>query len=102
MSCPACNIPAAVELLALASIYDILYWVQQAEVTLKNQISSGNCFAFLTIADHHKAQQLRNLSMHYIVNAFNLLKGTEDFDNVSPELQREILQARTVFLKGQA
>lgn len=86
--------PSALELLVLASLYNVPFLLQAAEVALKNRINNSNCFTFLTVADHHDAQQLRKFSLHYIANGFKLLSKSAQYSELSREFQAELQQMR--------
>lgn len=85
---------SALELLVLASIYNVPFLVQAAEVVLKNHISNSNCFVLLTFADHHSAQQLCSFSLYYIANGFKLLSKSAEYQHLSEELSNQIKQVR--------
>lgn len=85
---------SALELLVLASIYNVPYLVQAAEVALKNRISNSNCFILLTVAAHHDAQQLRSFSTHYSANGFKLLSKSAGYKVLSEDLVREVERVR--------
>lgn len=85
---------SALELLVLASLYNVPYLLQAAEVALKNNINNSNCFTFLTVAHHHDVQQLRKFSLHYIANGFKLLSKSAQYSELSTELCAELQRMR--------
>ncbi len=88
------NVASALELLFMASVYDVPCLVCEAEVALRRKVTLENCCKLLEVADHHAAQQLRRFCLHYIANAYKLVSKAEGFGSLSPELLEEVQQAK--------
>ena len=85
---------SALELLVMASVYNIPYLVCEAEIALRHYVTVENSCTLLEIADHHQAQQLRRLCVQFIANGHKLVSKTEGFRSLSPELCDEVDMAK--------
>ena len=81
---------AALELLVMASVYNVPYLVCEAEVALRRGVTVENCSKLLEVADHHAAQQLRQFCLHFIANGHKLVSKAAGFQHLSAELLQEI------------
>ena len=88
------DVESALELLVMASVYNIPYLVCEAEIALRHCVTVENSCMLLEIADHHQAQQLRRLCVHFIANGHRLVSKTERFRSLSPELCDEVKEAK--------
>ena len=88
------DLGSALELLFMASVYDVPYLVCEAEVALSRRVSMENCCQLLEAADHHAAQQLRKFCLHYIANAYKHVSKADGFQSLSQELSEEVQKAK--------
>ena len=88
------DVASALELLVMASVYDVPYLVCEAEVALRRGVTVENCCKLLEVADHHAAEQLRRFCLHFIANGHKLVSGTKGLQQLSPELLQEVESAR--------
>ena len=90
------DMQSALELLFMASMYDVPYMVCEAEMALRQGVNVENCCKVLELADHHAAQQLRRFCLHFIANGHKLVSKAEGFKSLSPELLDEVDKARVI------
>lgn len=88
------DMASALELLFMASVYNVPYLLCEAEVPLRRKLTVENCCKVLEVADHHAAQQLRTFCLHYIANAYKLVSKAKGFELLSPELLSEVQKTK--------
>lgn len=88
------DMASALELLVMASVYDVPFLVCEAEVALRRAVTVENCCKLLEVADHHAAQQLREFCLHFIANGHKLVSNNGSYQSLSPDLLQEVETAR--------
>ena len=84
------ELSSALQLLVMACMYDVPHLVCIVEMALLSKLDFNNCCNMLAVADHHQAEQLKARCMHYIRKGHHLLKASDSYKQLSPELQADI------------
>lgn len=91
------NVPkleSVLELLVMADACGVSYLHGEAEVVLRHSVTVENCCKLLEVADHHAAHQLRNFCLHSIASGFKLVSKAAGYATLSPNLVKEVEQAK--------
>lgn len=78
------------ELLVMASHFDVPFLIAAAEVALRARVTLKTCCELLEFADHHNAQQLKNLCLHVLVSGH---QHCQQMHQLSKKLQNEVQRA---------
>ncbi len=88
------ELTTAMELLVLADLYQVPYFVCAAEQALKSGMTASQYCQVLLVADHHSAQQLRKYCLHVIASGYDMVSQHPSFQQLTGELLDEIEQTR--------